>query len=560
MSLIQIAWRNFRHRSLSSFLTTVSLALGVGLVVLVLSIFGIVREAFKSNAQVGYNLVVGPKGSALQLTLNSVFYLSQPIENLPFTEYMEFFDAKTRAEMVRRYGGDPALGEVDGKYSAFVLPSPMDAVTSEEAVPIQPGANVVEIPEDEIDPEANSQLQISLAVENGTLTLASSAGITFVDGENGASELTVSGLESDLRAAFDGLEFDPAEESKGGDTLSITTVRYPPPGYVIPLALGDYYGEFRAVGTTPDFFEKLRHGAQLNKKFTFQSGRAFEEYNKENKFFEAVLGSRVAAEMGITVGEEFKPTHGDPEGKGHGQGFVVAGILDPTGTPNDRAAFVNLEGFYLLEKHAKPLNGDEIIEPATEGFNDPVWTQLTIPEREVTSILLRTGSPFYGPSAENMINESLRAQAAAPVGEINKLMDAIVGPLLNALLIITLITCVVAAFGILVAIYNSMNDRRRDIAVMRALGARRDTVTMIILCESLLIAVIGGVLGWVLAHVAIWFYSPSIEDQTGIQVGLFSMSEYELWVLPLVVILSLIAGLLPAFAAYRTDVGSNLAA
>ncbi|TWT79772.1 Macrolide export ATP-binding/permease protein MacB [Planctomycetes bacterium CA13] len=454
MSLIQIAWRNFCHRSLSSSLTTLSLALGVGLVVLVLSIFGIITEAFSRNASVGYNLVVGPKGSALQLTLNSVYYLSQPIENLPFTEYMEFFPKAERADMVRRYGGDPALGERDGVYSGFV------------------------------------------------------AG-----------------------------------------------------GYVIPLALGDYYGEFRAVGTTPDFFEKLRKGPNLDEKFSFREGRPFKDFTKQNGYFEAVLGSRVASEMGMHAGETFYPTHGDPEGKGHGQGFKIVGILDPTGTPNDRATFVNLEGFYLLDNHSRPLTGDEIIvENEDWKQRDPDHKPLTIPQREVTSILVRNGNLMFAPGMQNKINEGLQAQAAAPVGEIAKLMTAIVGPLLKALLAITLITCVVAAVGVLVAIYNSMNDRRRDIAVMRALGARRETVTSIILAESLMIALIGGVLGWFLAHLAIWIASGYIEDQTGVQVTLFTTSAYELAILPLVVGLALLAGFLPAASAYRTDVGSNLAA
>ena len=454
MSLLQIAWRNFCHRSLSSILTTLSLALGVGLVVLVLSVFGIISEAFTRNASVGYNLVVGPKGSALQLTLNSVYYLSQPIENLPFTEYMEFFPKDERAKMVERFGGDPALGQQDGAYAPFM------------------------------------------------------AG-----------------------------------------------------GYAIPLALGDYYGEFRVVGTTPEFFEKLRHGPEVDEEFTFSQGRAFEEYSQENSYFEAVLGSRVAKEMGKSVGESFNPTHGDPDGEGHGQGFKIVGILDPTGTPNDRATFVNLEGFYLLENHAKPLAGDEIIvENDDWKSRDPNFKPLVIPQREVTSILVRNGNVMFAPGMQNKINEGLRAQAAAPVGEIAKLMTAIVGPLLKALLAITLITCVVAAVGILVAIYNSMNDRRRDIAVMRALGARRDTVTSVILYESLIIAVVGGALGWFLAHFAIWCASGYIEEQTGVQASMFTTSTYEFAILPLVIALALFAGFLPAWSAYRTDVGSNLSA
>ncbi len=454
MSLLQIAWRNFCHRSLSSVLTTLSLALGVGLVVLVLSVFGIISEAFTRNASVGYNLVVGPKGSALQLTLNSVYYLSQPIENLPYTEYMEFFSQEKRAEMVARYGGDPELAQRDGIYAGFI-------------------------------------------------------------GE----------------------------------------------GYAIPLALGDYFGEFRVVGTTPDFFEKLRHGSDVDEPFTFSEGRALEEFSSENSYFEAVLGATVAREMNKHAGEDFFPTHGDPEGEGHGQGFKIVGVLDPTGTPNDRAAFVNLEGFYLLENHAKPLKGDEVIEGAEDWEErDPDYKPLAIPQREVTSILVKNGRPMFAPGMQNMINEGLQSQAAAPVGEIAKLMTAIVGPLLKALLAITLITCVVAAVGVLVAIYNSMNDRRRDIAVMRALGARRETVTSIILAESLIIATLGGVLGWFLAHFAIWCSSGYIADQTGVQVGLLTTSSYEVFILPLVIALALLAGFLPAWSAYRTDVGSNLSA
>ena len=452
MSLIAIAWRNFCHRPLSSVLTTLSLALGVGLVVLVLSIFGIVNEAFTRNATFGYNLVVGPKGSPLQLTLNSVFYLSQPIENLPYSQYMEMLPQQQRQSMVDRFGGDPELGTRNGKYSAFV------------------------------------------------------AG-----------------------------------------------------GFAIPLALGDYYGEFRVVGTTPEFFEKLRHGPDLDQPFGFSNGKSFVAESEENGFFEAVLGSRVAAEMNVGVGDLLYPTHGDPEGKGHEDAFMITGVLSPTGTPNDRAAFVNLEGFYLMEGHAKPID-DEQIAAAPKELPPDGRRLLSIPEREVTSILIRNGNIMFAPGMQNMINESVQAQAAAPVGEINKLMSMIVGPVMQALLGITLITCFVAAVGILVAIYNSMNDRRRDIAVMRALGARRETVTAIIVLESFLVAIIGGVLGWVLAHLAIALYGGQIESQTGISVGFLSTSSYEVYILPVVLALALLAALLPAWSAYRTDVGSNLSA
>lgn len=451
MSLLQIAWRNFRHRSLSSLLTTFSLALGVALVVLVLAIYGIVTDAFRRNSAVSYNIVVGPKGSALQLTLNSVYYLSQPIENLPYTEYMEFMSQEQRAEIVRKFGGSKTLGERAGKYAPYVTG-----------------------------------------------------------------------------------------------------------GFAIPLALGDYFGEFRVVGTTPEFFELLRHGSNIDQEFEFAEGRNFKAYSDENGFFEAVVGSRVAAQQGVKAGDIFYPTHGDPEGKGHADAFKVVGVLKPTGTPNDRATFVNMEGFYLMEGHAKPMGEREADWVDGETPLDAEIRPLAIPEREVTAILVRNGG-LWGLQMMNVVNEGLQSQAAAPVGEINKLLNQIIGPLLTALMIITVITCVVAAVGILVSIYNSMNDRRRDIAVMRALGARREAVTGIILLESLLIAVIGGVFGWVLAHAAITIASPAIEARTGVQSTFFTISSYELWVMPLVLALAAFAGLLPAMVAYRTDVSKNLA-
>ena len=458
MSLLQIAWRNFRYRSLSSVLTTFSLALGVALVVLVLATYGIITDAFRSNSAVSYNLVVGPpKGDPLQLTLNSVYYLSQPIENLSYADFMEFYSQEDRAAMVAKFGGSAALGERPGKYS-----------------------------------------------------------------------------------------------------------RYLAGGLAIPLALGDYVDQYRVVGTTTDFFDKLLHGPEVDQPFEFRQGRNFESFNPENGYLEAVLGSRVASNLNLGVGDIFYPTHGDPEGKGHEDAFKIVGVLAPTGTPNDRAAFVNLEGFYLMEGHAKPVDEypADMVQGNAPSGRDPEGSEirpLNIPQREVTAILVSSGG-LWGAQLMNLINEGKDAQAAAPVGEIHKMLTQIVGPLLVALVVITVITCVVAAMGILVGIYNSMNDRRRDIAVMRALGARRDAVTMIILLESLLIAIIGSIVGWIMAHGAIFVASPFIEEYTGVKAGFLTFSQFEFLVLPLVLLLAILAGLLPAAVAYRTDVSRNLSA
>ncbi|MCP4941117.1 MAG: FtsX-like permease family protein [Planctomycetaceae bacterium] len=235
----------------------------------------------------------------------------------------------------------------------------------------------------------------------------------------------------------------------------------------------------------------------------------------------------------------------------------TAGTVAPESTESTES-----NGVRLVQTEANTSDSVSDSTPVTSENqrSDKEYRLISIPEREVTSILIRNGNIMFAPGMQNAINEGIRAQAAAPIGEINKLMNLIVGPLLTALLAITGITCAVAAVGILVSIYNSMNDRRRDIAIMRALGARRTTVTSIIIFESFQVALIGTIAGWLLAHTAIVLYSGKIEEQTGVQVGFFTTSNYEILVLPLVLGLALIAALLPAWAAYRTDVGSNLSA
>ena len=101
MSLWKIAWRSIQQRGLASALTALSMALGVMLVVLVLSIHGVVALSFKNNSSLGYNLIVGAKGGKLQLTLNTVYYLSQPVENIPYDYYLEFTRAEKRTTFLQ---------------------------------------------------------------------------------------------------------------------------------------------------------------------------------------------------------------------------------------------------------------------------------------------------------------------------------------------------------------------------------------------------------------------------------------------------------------------------
>ncbi len=338
---------------------------------------------------------------------------------------------------------------------------------------------------------------------------------------------------------------------------------------VVPYCLGDTFvaGDFkyRVVGTTPELFDELKYDGDTS--YEFSEGRNF----KRENFFEGVVGSIVAKQGGLKVGETFNPTHGlAGEGDKHRE-FKVVGILAPTGTTNDRAIFVNMEGFYLLDGHAlsaKPPTSDDTTPSTTPdpgipsvGYDNAGNEVEPLPEsqREVTSLLVRCPSAIDSMTLNTVINKSGSAtQAVAPTEVVATLLDNIIGPVQVVLLVLTALIVLVAAIGILVSIYNSMSERAHDIAVMRALGASRMAVQLIVLLEAVLLALLGGVAGWVLGHLMIGIASPFVEARTGVSLDMLAFDASELVVIPALVLLAILAGVLPAFTAYRTDVAKAL--
>jgi putative ABC transport system permease protein len=346
-------------------------------------------------------------------------------------------------------------------------------------------------------------------------------------------------------------------------------------------------------------FDDLVYDVDNNRKFQFAQGRNFVHHDPQHGYFEAVVGATVAREMGVELGTQISPAHGSPEGDTHQRKFTVVGILRTSGTPNDRAVFVNMEGFYLMEDHARPLDeaasGDEDQQrPALSDeeakaalaakrkkeaellrASDP--EPLPVEQREVTAMLLKTPI-MVAPGLENAINEGRDAQAVLPIAVITRMFEFIVNPIRWTLLLLTGMICIVSGISILVSIYNSMSERRQEIAVMRALGAGRGTVMLIILLESTLLSLGGGLAGWLAGHTLCLIASPRIEEATGVNVGFFSFEPsvdllgllgaqssgaglavpLELLLVPALVLLAVIVGFWPAVTAYRTDVARSL--
>jgi putative ABC transport system permease protein len=157
-----------------------------------------------------------------------------------------------------------------------------------------------------------------------------------------------------------------------------------------------------------------------------------------------------------------------------------------------------------------------------------------------------------------IINQEADAQAVMPAEEITRLFEGIVGNIQKVLLVFAVLIVIVAGIGMMVSIYNSMSERRHEIAVMRALGARRMTVMSIILLESILLSLGGGALGLLLGHGLVGLLAPSIMENTGVVVHALQFQPIELVLIPGLIAMASVVGYLPALIAYRTEVADSL--
>ncbi|MGO9243297.1 MAG: ABC transporter permease, partial [Verrucomicrobiia bacterium] len=177
---------------------------------------------------------------------------------------------------------------------------------------------------------------------------------------------------------------------------------------------------------------------------------------------------------------------------------------------------------------------------------------------QVSSIVLKLRSPITAFGLYREINDREDAMAAFPAAEIRKLFD-IVGNIDRLLLAQAILILIVAGVAIAVSIYNSMSERRREIAILRALGARRATIFSIVLLEAVIICLFGAAAGLVGGHVVVGLANGALYKASGFVIPAFHIQPLEWYILGVAVILGALAGLGPAFGAYRTDVAKNLA-
>jgi putative ABC transport system permease protein len=308
--------------------------------------------------------------------------------------------------------------------------------------------------------------------------------------------------------------------------------RNPAVKVAIPIAVGDNLRGYRIVGTIPEMFTQVEY-APGRTYDVVAGGRLFAGDAKE-----AVVGSFAAGRLGLRVGDTFHPFHGltyDPTLQ-HADIFTVVGILKPTNTPLDRVILIPIKGVQTMSGH------------------DPRAAT------DISAVLIKLHSGTAGFMMDMMINkQGNRLTFAYPVSGILVDLFSKISWFDQVLALVAYLVALVASASVLASIYNSMNARKRDIAILRALGARRRLVFGAVVAESACIGALGALAGYGVYAVLFASVARIIRAQTGVVLSLSEMHPVLAYAPAALVALCALGGVVPAFKAYRIPVAENLA-
>jgi putative ABC transport system permease protein len=329
----------------------------------------------------------------------------------------------------------------------------------------------------------------------------------------------------------------------------------------VPYAVGDNYRGFRIVGTTPDIFE-VEYAAGRRYEIAVAEGRRLGRFfHAGNR--EAVLGSFAAAATGLEVNDTFHPSHGTgEEGHEHEDEYTVVGVLKPTNTPADRVVWIPIEGIFHMEGHVLRGTGEEHDPEPDEEIGDEhkeVSAVMLRLKGEIDEDGLRVAAPAAGFALKIKARESGVATLAWPIANVMQDLFEKLFWFVRILEVVAYLVVIVSMAGILASLYNTMNERRREFAILRALGASRTTVFAAVVSEAAAIALVGALGGFLVHALVVAAAAYTLRTETGVVLDPLAYHPV-LWAAPAgILALGALAGLLPATKAYRTDVATNLA-
>ncbi len=319
--------------------------------------------------------------------------------------------------------------------------------------------------------------------------------------------------------------------------------------WIVPISLGDNHKGYRVVGTTPDFFD---HYAFRNQQhIQFAEGERFDD------LFDVVIGAAVAKELSYKLGDKITLSHGagiDFSGGHDNLPFRISGILKPTGTPVDRSVLVSLPAIKAIHVGWETGSRSAVVNIITP---DRV-RNMNLETDSVSAALvgLKGNNPFLIKRTIDSYREEALV-AAIPTLAISEIWK-LVGVVENVLLAVSAFVIFVGLISILTSIMTSVRERRREMAVLRAIGAGPAHIMLLLISEATLLAAIGALTGIVLTYLAILGIAPIIETNFGLALSTGLPGLTDLTVLGCVTLFAAVLGIIPAWQALRNSLADGL--
>lgn len=317
--------------------------------------------------------------------------------------------------------------------------------------------------------------------------------------------------------------------------------------WIVPISLGDSHRQFRVMGTSQAFFERYKY--RQGRSLAVSDGVVMDD------LFDTVIGADVATTLGYDVGDPIIVAHGLASFTEHkDQPFRVSGILEKTGTPVDRTVIVSLEAIEAI--HVDWQSGAQVPGKSTPA---DVIRKMELTPKSITAALVGVESPLQTFALQRAINEYGEEPLLAILpGVALQELWGIVGIAETALLAVSAMVVVTALIGMMATIFSSLNERRREMAIFRAMGARPGMILGMLVLEAMVMAAIGALLGLVLLYIGLFIAQPILDSAFGLWLPIDAPTIREIWVAIGVICAGAIVGLLPALRAYRMSVADGM--
>lgn len=319
--------------------------------------------------------------------------------------------------------------------------------------------------------------------------------------------------------------------------------------WTIPISLGDSHRGYRVMGTNTDYFNFFRYAG--GRHLELSEGRIFESV------FDAVLGADVAEALSYDIDDSIILSHGAGKVsfiKHDDKPFKVAGILKKTGTPVDRTVHVRLEGIEAIHidwKDSAPVPGMSVPQ------NRVIEMDLT--PKSITAFFIGLKIRIAAFGVQRFVNNYPREPLLAilPGVALQELWD-LIGVAENALLAVSGFVVIVGLSGMLIALMTSLNERRREMAILRSVGARPLHVFSLIVGESAMLTIAGVAAGVGLLYALLFFGQPIILSRFGLYIAIGGISAYELILMGIVCLAGFLIGMIPGYRIYRYSLADGL--